>query len=182
MFIHEYLQCWNAAEAARRAGYSEKTARQIGAENLTKPDIRAAIDERMRLLAMSADEALFRLSQHARGSMEDFVDVETNTIDLNKADKAGKLHLVKKFTHTKTDKSENISVELYDAQSALNSILKELHLRSGEPTERTETSAKVEHAIQEDTVEQLSAVLQILNDVGAFDPPSDTSGADTENE
>lgn len=57
-----------------------------------------------------------------------------------------------------------------------------VQLLTGKATQRTEASAKVEHAIQEDTVEQLSAVLQILNDVGAFDPPSDTSGADTENE
>lgn len=33
----------NGAEAARQAGYSEKSARSIGAENLTKLDILAAI-------------------------------------------------------------------------------------------------------------------------------------------
>lgn len=33
--------------AARRAEYSKKTARAIGQENLTKPDIRAYIDERI---------------------------------------------------------------------------------------------------------------------------------------
>lgn len=57
-----------------------------------------------------------------------------------------------------------------------------VQLLTGKATQRTETSAKVEHAIQEDTFEQLSAVIQILNDVGAFDPPSDTNEPDTENE
>ncbi|MCE9567055.1 MAG: terminase small subunit [Planctomycetes bacterium] len=33
----------NATQAAIRAGYSAKTARSVGAENLTKPDISAAI-------------------------------------------------------------------------------------------------------------------------------------------
>jgi hypothetical protein len=42
-FVAEYVLCGNGAEAARRAGYSEKTARQIAAENLSKPDIQAAI-------------------------------------------------------------------------------------------------------------------------------------------
>lgn len=38
-FADYYIETGNAAEAARKAGYSEKTARQQGKENLTKPDI-----------------------------------------------------------------------------------------------------------------------------------------------
>ena len=38
----------NAAEAARAAGYSAKTAKAIGSELLTKPDIKEAIQERER--------------------------------------------------------------------------------------------------------------------------------------
>jgi phage terminase small subunit len=43
-FVDEYLVDLNATQAAIRAGYSQKTARAIGAENLTKPDIAAAIE------------------------------------------------------------------------------------------------------------------------------------------
>lgn len=46
-FCDEYLKDCNATQAAIRAGYSEKTARSIGDENLTKPDIRAYLDSRM---------------------------------------------------------------------------------------------------------------------------------------
>ena len=42
-FADEYVLCGSGAEAARRAGYSEKTARAIAAELLTKPDVLAAI-------------------------------------------------------------------------------------------------------------------------------------------
>lgn len=42
-FIKEYLISLNATDAAIKAGYSEKTATKIGSENLTKPDIIAAI-------------------------------------------------------------------------------------------------------------------------------------------
>lgn len=42
-FVEEYVINGNASEAARRAGYSEHTARQIATENLTKPAIRARI-------------------------------------------------------------------------------------------------------------------------------------------
>lgn len=44
-FVHEYLVDLNATQAAIRAGYKEKNARAIAAENLTKPDIQKAIQE-----------------------------------------------------------------------------------------------------------------------------------------
>ena len=42
-FVEEFLVDLNATQAAIRAGYSKKTARSIGSENLTKPDIALAI-------------------------------------------------------------------------------------------------------------------------------------------
>jgi phage terminase small subunit len=49
-FVEEYLIDLNATQAAIRAGYSEESARSIGSENLTKPDIQEAIsDARARL-------------------------------------------------------------------------------------------------------------------------------------
>ncbi len=44
-FVQEYLIDLNATQAAIRAGYSKKTAKQIGQENLTKPDVKTAIDK-----------------------------------------------------------------------------------------------------------------------------------------
>lgn len=44
-FCDYYLQSCNATDAAIKAGYSEKTARAIGAENLTKPDIQKYLAE-----------------------------------------------------------------------------------------------------------------------------------------
>ncbi|MVW80189.1 terminase small subunit [Bordetella sp. 02P26C-1] len=44
-FVEEYLVDLNATQAAIRAGYSPKTAGQIGDENLKKPQIAAAVQE-----------------------------------------------------------------------------------------------------------------------------------------
>lgn len=44
-FCMEYVICGNSAEAARRAGYSKKTAGSIGSENLDKPEIVARITQ-----------------------------------------------------------------------------------------------------------------------------------------
>lgn len=124
-FIVEYLKCWNSAEAARRAGYSEKTARSIGAENLTKPDIKAEIDARIKELVMSADEALILLSEQARGSLGDFADVKMLE-DLKDHPKA---RLVKALTSdVYEDKAGRIHyksrIELQDQQRAIEDILK----------------------------------------------------------
>ncbi len=42
-FVEEYMIDMNASQAALRAGYSKKTAKQIGTENLAKPAIASAI-------------------------------------------------------------------------------------------------------------------------------------------
>ena len=45
MFCHEYLIDLNATQAAIRAGYSEGSARQQGAENMAKPVIHEKLSE-----------------------------------------------------------------------------------------------------------------------------------------
>lgn len=47
-FVDEYIISGNATDAAIKAGYSKKTAKSIGAENLTKPDIVNALREKER--------------------------------------------------------------------------------------------------------------------------------------
>jgi phage terminase small subunit len=128
--VDEYfLSGWNATEAARRAGYkanSRHTFEVIGWENLRKPEIAAAITERIQARAMSADEVLDRLAQIARGDMDDFITGEA--IDLNKARLARKMHLVKKFSRTDGEQATTISLELYNAQQALVDLGRHLKL------------------------------------------------------
>lgn len=61
-FVEEYLIDLNATQAAIRAGYSAKTARQIGDENLSKPDIaeevRKRIEARMKRTEVTQDEVI----------------------------------------------------------------------------------------------------------------------------
>ena len=66
-FIKEYLVDLNATQAAIRAGYSEKTARQIAAEYLAKPNIKAAVqeamDERAQRTEITADYVLTTIKE-----------------------------------------------------------------------------------------------------------------------
>ncbi|WP_171882413.1 terminase small subunit [Klebsiella quasipneumoniae] len=62
LFAREYLKDLNATQAAIRAGYSEKTAKETGYENLTKPHIQELIaelnKERMDRVQIDADYVL----------------------------------------------------------------------------------------------------------------------------
>lgn len=53
-FCEEYVFDWNATRAAKAAGYSEKTARQIASETLSKPYIQAYIEEIQKDIAKLA--------------------------------------------------------------------------------------------------------------------------------
>lgn len=125
-FIAEYLQCFNASEAARRAGYSPNAAGQQGYSNLRHPEIAEVINKYFDDYMMDAKEALTRLSDMARGTIEDFVDVDPNLdraffLNFNKAKENGKLHLIKKLKYNINGHPE---IELHDAQAALIQIAK----------------------------------------------------------
>lgn len=65
-FVAEYLVDLNATQAAIRAGYSPKTASAIGAENLRKPQLAAAVRvaarERAAATEITAANVLRRLA------------------------------------------------------------------------------------------------------------------------
>ena len=70
-FIESYIQTGNASEAARRAGYSARSAYSIGEENLKKPEICAAIAARLQELedeqTANTQEVLKHLTRVLRG-------------------------------------------------------------------------------------------------------------------
>jgi phage terminase small subunit len=81
-FCDEYLIDLNATQAAIRAGYSKKTAKQIGQENLTKPDINEYIGKRMaekeKALIADQDEVMRYLTAVMRREKTDSVVVTLN--------------------------------------------------------------------------------------------------------
>lgn len=90
-FADEYIKSGNAADAARQAGYSARTARSVGQENLTKPDIKNYIDDQMAEMAsnriMDAQEAVELLTSIARGEKTETVFVPTINGDVVEEEK-----------------------------------------------------------------------------------------------
>ena len=84
-FADAFIECGNKAEAARRAGYSEKSAREIGEENSTKPHIAAYIAQRMSeqeaARVASADEVLRFYTEVMRGNVKDQFGLDASLAD-----------------------------------------------------------------------------------------------------
>jgi len=84
LFVDEYLIDLNATQAAIRAGYSVNSARDIGCENLTKPNIQEAIAkamaERSKRTGVNQDRVVLELAKMAFVNIADVVDVKTGAI------------------------------------------------------------------------------------------------------
>lgn len=80
-FCIEYLIDLNATQAAIRAGYSKKTAKVIGQENLTKPDIKKYIEQQLKQIKnekiADAQEVLEYLTAVMRGEQKEQVALFT---------------------------------------------------------------------------------------------------------
>lgn len=88
-FCDYYIETLNATEAAVRAGYSKKTARGTGCENLTKPNIKSYIELRLQELkskrTADAEEVMEYLTSVMRGEIKDAFDLDPSLADRTKA-------------------------------------------------------------------------------------------------
>lgn len=85
-FIDYYIETANATESAKRAGYSEKTAKNIGAENLTKLNffIQKKLEEKEEDRIASQDEVLQYLTKVMRGELKDQFGLDASLQDRTK--------------------------------------------------------------------------------------------------
>lgn len=106
IFIEKYLQCWNATEAARCAGYAHPNTQ--GPRLLVDVSIKAEIKRRIEEIKVTTDELLTRLAERTRLDMGDFTkywkidgdDPLKEIFDLKAAKEDGVSHLIKKIKLT----------------------------------------------------------------------------------
>ena len=84
-FADAFILCGNATEAARRAGYSTKTARIIASENLSKPNVSKYIADRIndltRQRVADADEIMRFFTAVMRNEERDTFGIEASLSD-----------------------------------------------------------------------------------------------------
>lgn len=84
LFVNEYLVDLNATQAAIRAGYSEKTANEQGAQNLAKLSIKKEIEKRMKereeRTELTQDKVLKDLETIKQHAMKIGYDAQGNAV------------------------------------------------------------------------------------------------------
>lgn len=127
-FVEEYAIDLNGTQAAIRAGYSPKTARSIASENLTRPEVRAAIRKALQDQAGLPHARLAELTAIA------FADVRDDLIpdsEYGFSVKPG-AKLVQSFRRsTRTDPitghtKKSVSVKFVDRAKVLEELLERL--------------------------------------------------------
>lgn len=115
-FADEYIISGNATIAAIKAGYSEKTAGQTGAENLKKPYIKSYIDERLKVIeskkTATHQEVIEYLTSVMRGEQREQTLIgrgqgfqETTYIDVSAKDRLKAADILNKIHQAREEKS-----------------------------------------------------------------------------
>ncbi len=124
-FADYYIETGNATEAAIRAGYSKKTARVIGQENLTKPAIKQYIDKRNKVIESERIASITEVKEYwtrvMRGEEKDQFGLDASLQDRNKAAE----NLAKSYGMFINKIEANVDATV-NSTSKLDSILKEL--------------------------------------------------------
>ena len=124
-FCDYYIETGNATEAAIKAGYSKRTAKVIGSENLTKPYIKQYIDERLAKIEdariAKGEEVLQYLTKVMRGEEKDQFGLDASLQDRTKA-----AELLGKRYRLFVDKIESDSKVNVNSTKKLDSILEQL--------------------------------------------------------
>lgn len=119
-FVAEYMVDLNATQAAIRAGYSEKTAHTIGHENLSKPEIAAALAERQEALAEKVGvttemvvEELVALAFYDPADLASLTDEQGNAVQITGPLDIPKLpkHIRKAIVGWAWDKAGNFTLK-----------------------------------------------------------------------
>ena len=133
-FVREYLVDLNASEAAKRAGYSKKTARTIGSKLLTNVDIADAIAKaqakRAQKLEVTADRVVAELAKIGFANSGDYFEwgpggiivKEKSTLTLEQQ------AAVAEVSETTTKDGGSIRVKLHDKVAALDKLARHLGL------------------------------------------------------
>lgn len=129
-FCEEYLIDLNGQQAATRAGYSEKTARVIASELLTKPNILSYIqglkDRRSERTEITADMVIKELAKIGFSNIQDFIEAENSIKDISTIEtpKAAAVSAIETSESTSKDGTVTVNTKfkLHDKVSSLEKL------------------------------------------------------------
>lgn len=111
-FADYYIECGNATEAAKRAGYSENNVGENAAKTLKSPNVSAYIAERMeeqaRKRVADANEVIEFYTAVMRGEVKDQFGLDASLSDRLKAgDSLMKRYMAGGYKYGETNREED---------------------------------------------------------------------------
>lgn len=158
-FVEEYLIDLNATQAAIRSGYSEKTARDIGCENLAKPNIAKAIEEaqnkRQEQTQIDAAYVLKRLVEIDQMDVLDIMDDQMKIRPVNEWPKVWRQYVVN-LENLELSDGEGCFKKIKWPDKVKNLELLGRHVSVGAFKDKVEHSGKLEIQSLSDLMDELS--------------------------
>ena len=168
-FVDEYLVDFNATQAAIRAGYSEKTANTIGAQNLAKLSIQAEISRRQKDLQrrteVTQERVVIELARVAFADATDYVQVETRIINRGEVKVPIELAVHKETAELSADQraaiasikqgANGVEIKLHDKIKALELLGRHI----GMFNDKLEVKATVDNPFAGLSTEELRGVI-----------------------
>jgi phage terminase small subunit len=151
-FVREYLLCRNAAEAARKAGYSEKNADKIGFILLEKSRVAQAVKEGERKaqakFEITQEMIVRELALVAFGNIKQVIDANGELVDKDKA------AIISSFSKSSSEgregSSRSFSYSTHNKVKALELLAKHLGMLKDNVAQDPDKSA------QSDVLDRLS--------------------------
>lgn len=182
LFVAQYLVDYNATQAAIRAGYSKRTAKQMGAENLSKPDIKAAIAAALKPLQdrakVTAARVLEEIAACAFIRLGDYVTAagDVDIVRLAREQPAAIAELTAELLNVRAGKRSTTStikrrVKTHDKLEALGQLGRHFKLFATDvqpkDVPKTELPPAPARKIHQFTSEELRAIVQKGRDAKA---------------
>jgi phage terminase small subunit len=159
-FCHEYVLLLSPLKAAINAGYSEKSASNIGSIKLTKARVRKRIETLKKNLGETAEISALRvLKEHEKIAFADAGQLRSGWLDLKAFEQLtpDQKAVIQEITTKETRFGTEYKIRLYDKQKSLDSISAMLGFNA---PEKTEITVK-EYDLNSLTDEQRKTLLEI---------------------
>ena len=157
-FVEEYLDSFNAKEAARQAGYGSRNPHSTAYRLMRRPDIAAAIEAalgaRTEEIRITADRVVQEYAKIAFADMRDFANWGPEGVTMRPKEELGAREgaIIAGFDRAPGD-GQVAQVRLYDKKAALDALAR--HLGMFDPKRPVEDAMKADLEARNELAERL---------------------------
>ena len=137
-FVAEYLKDLNATQAARRAGYSERTVNRQGPRLLVNVGVAAAIqeafEERSRRTEITQDRVLLELARLAFADIGEIVSWDKVSVSIRASEELSEdaIRSIREIVESGDGHGRRVQIKLHDKKGPLELLMRHLGMLRGE--------------------------------------------------